>query len=200
MLTNADSHPRRRDFLGQLGAAAAALFAPPIPSDGRHVPMHDSAWDLSWVDRLKDVPYRVVFDANDVADGFALDLAVMFLDQYHEVYGTRDDQARAVIVMRQLGTPLALGDALWDRYAIGEEIKVKDPATHSPRAATPFSERLRACRLTSPKPSWRRCGRAGRFCSSVTSPPTTGPRVTRAWRTATWQQSKPRCAMASRQA
>ena len=109
--------------------------------------MHDSAWDLSWVDRLKDVPYRVVFDANDVADGFALDLAVMFLDQYHEVYGTRDDQARAVIVMRQLGTPLALGDALWDRYAIGEEIKVKDPATHQPARRNPF---LRAAPGVSP--------------------------------------------------
>ena len=147
MLTNANFHPRRRDFLGQLGAAAAALFAPPIQSDGRHVPMRDSAWDLSWVDRLKDVPYRVVFDANDVADGFALDLAVMFLDQYHEVYGTRDDQARAVIVMRQLGTPLALGDALWDRYAIGEEIKVKDPATHQPARRNPF---LRAAPGVSP--------------------------------------------------
>src|SRR3989442_9603201 len=112
------ANPRRRDFLGRLGAAAAALFTPPIRSEGRHVPTHGS-WDLSWVDRLTDVPYRVVFDANDVADGFALDLTLMFLDQYHEVYGTRDDQARAVIVMRQLGTPLALGDALWDRYAIG---------------------------------------------------------------------------------
>src|SRR2546430_6295636 len=101
MLTNAASHPRRRDFVGQLGAAAAALFAPPIQSAARHVPIHGSSWDLSWVDRLTDVPYRVVFDATDVADGFALDLAVMFLDQYHEVYGTRDDQARAVIVMRR---------------------------------------------------------------------------------------------------
>jgi len=68
---------------------------------------------------LADVPYRVVVDATDVADGLCVDLAVMFLDQYHEVYGTPDDQARAVIVMASFGTPLALGDALWDRYAIG---------------------------------------------------------------------------------
>jgi len=148
MLTNANSHPRRRDFLGQLGAAAAALFAPPIQSAARHVPIHGSSWDLSWVDRLTDVPYRVVFDATDVADGFALDLAVMFLDQNHEVYGTRDDQARAVIVMRQLGTPLALGDALWDRYAIGEEIKVHDPATHQLARRNPF---LRAAQGASPE-------------------------------------------------
>jgi len=138
MLDSANPHPRRSDFLGQLGAAAAALFTPPIRSERRHFPRHGSSWDLSWVDRLTDVPYRVVFDANDVADGFALDLTVMFFDQYHEVYDTRDDQARAVIVMRQLGTPLALGDALWDRYAIGEEIKVRDPATRQPARRNPF--------------------------------------------------------------
>jgi hypothetical protein len=148
MLDRANPHPRRRDFLGQLGAAAAALFAPPIQAEERHVPIDGSPWDLSWVDRLKDVSYRVVFDANDVSDGFALDLTAMFLDQYHEVYGTRDDQARAVIVMRQLGTPLALGDALWDRYAVGEEIKVQDPATHQPARRNPF---LRAAPGASPE-------------------------------------------------
>src|SRR3989441_10412513 len=106
--------------------------------DALPISTYGSSWDLSWVDRLTEVPYRVVFDANHVADGSALDLTLMFLDQYHEVYGTRDDQARAVIVMRQLGTPLALGDALWDRYAIGEEIKVQDPATHQPARRNPF--------------------------------------------------------------
>src|SRR5207247_10215747 len=121
-----------------LGGAAAALCTRPIGAEGRHVPPRGSSWDLSWVDRLTDVPYRVVFDANDVADGFALDLAVMFLDQYHEVYNTNDDQARAVIVMRQLGTPLALGDGLWDRYAIGAETKLQDPATHQTDHTNPL--------------------------------------------------------------
>ena len=53
MLDSANPDPRRRDFLGQLGAAAAALFTPPIRSERRHVPRHGSSWDLSWVDRLK---------------------------------------------------------------------------------------------------------------------------------------------------
>lgn len=89
----------------------------------------------------------MVIDANQVADGYALDLALMFLDQYHEVYGTSDDQARAVIVMRQLGTSLALGDALWDRYAIGAEINMLDPATHQPARRNPFLKgRLEALR------------------------------------------------------
>ena len=137
----------RRDFLGQLGTAVAALatsgsatpiFAQPGESMGSGAALLDAAWDLSWVDRLANVPHRVVFDANEVAEGFVLDLVVMFLDQYHGVYNTRDDQTRAVIVMRWLGTPLALGDSLWDRYAIGEEVKVQDPVTNRPARRNPF--------------------------------------------------------------
>jgi hypothetical protein len=129
---------QRRAFLGQLGVAAAALIVDRPPPAVPRSPRLTSEWDLSWVERLSGVPYRVVFDANQVADGFAFDLASTFLDQYHEVYDTSDDQARAVIVMRQLGTPLALGDALWDRYAIGEEINMQDPATHAPARRNPF--------------------------------------------------------------
>src|SRR5437867_13397061 len=96
MLTNANSHPRRRDFLGQLGAAAAALFAPPIQSAARPVPIHGSSWDLSWVDRLTDVPYRVVFDATDVADGFGLASPVWLLVGDCEGTAPRAVRSRAV--------------------------------------------------------------------------------------------------------
>jgi intracellular sulfur oxidation DsrE/DsrF family protein len=89
-------------------------------------------WDMSWVERLKPAAYRVVIDANAIADGLPLDHAVMFLDQFREVYATRDDDTRAVIVARQLGAPLAFGDALWARYKIGEATHVTDPSTHAP--------------------------------------------------------------------
>jgi hypothetical protein len=142
------AHPtQRRDFLTRLGAAAAVVAgttavaprsADAEESDAPLRPLRESPWDVSWVDRLSGVPHRVVFDANNIADGFALDLTTGFMDQLHEVYGTRDDQTRAVIVMRQLGTPMAFGDALWDKYAIGEDANVKDPATHAPARRNPF--------------------------------------------------------------
>src|SRR5262245_27676055 len=104
--------PNRRGFLGKLGLAAAALSAAPTAvlsqpaaltaDDGE--PIVAGPWDMTWVDKLKDVPYRVVIDASTVEDGYALDLASAFMDQYHEVYDTKDDQTRAVIVMRRLGT------------------------------------------------------------------------------------------------
>src|SRR2546429_9853120 len=57
---------------------ARARGGPP-PPDPRRPPLPASPWDMSWLDRLKNASYRAVFDANDVADGFALDLAAMFL-------------------------------------------------------------------------------------------------------------------------
>ena len=132
--------PARRAFLAQLGAATAMLaggaattsLAAQLAEPGADVEAdrrQGSPWDTSWIDRLANVPYRVVIDANAINDGYAIDLAAGFLDQFHEAHGTTDAQTRAVIVMRQLGTPMALGDGLWDKYGIGEELKLNDPAT-----------------------------------------------------------------------
>src|SRR5256885_11669086 len=137
----------RRDFLGRLGAAVTGLagssaFAPvpgeSRPPEPRRPPLPTSPWDMSWLDRLKNASYRAVFDANDVADGFALDLAAMFLDQFRAVYGTRDVETRAGIVARQLGAPLAFGASVWARYEIGAETHVNDPTTHAPARRNPF--------------------------------------------------------------
>ncbi|MDQ6829896.1 MAG: hypothetical protein M3081_13635 [Gemmatimonadota bacterium] len=133
----------RREFLGRLGVAAAATAAAgaglaPRDATAAIDPRHNSPWDMSWVDKLTGVPYKVAFDANNIADGLAPNLAADFMTQYHEVYNTRDDQTRAVIVMRQLGVQMAFGDALWDKYAIGEDVKVSDPATKAPAKRNVF--------------------------------------------------------------
>ncbi len=137
----------RRDFLGRLAAAVTGLASSstftPVGDESRHQdprrqPLPTSPWDMSWLDRLKNASYRAVFDANEVADGLALDLALMFMDQFRGVYGTRDEETRAVIVTRQLGAPLAFGDSLWARYEIGVDTHVNDPTTHAPARRNPF--------------------------------------------------------------
>jgi hypothetical protein len=40
--------------------------------------------------------------------------------------------------MRRLGTPMALQDALWDRYRIGEDRKITDDATKAPARRNPY--------------------------------------------------------------
>ena len=126
----------RRGFLGQLGLMA---FLPSIVRQRLLVSRAEpSTWDMQWVDRVAKAPYKAVIDCTTIAEGSALNLAADIMDRFHDVYNGPDEQTRVVIVMRQMGTPLAFQDALWDRYAIGEDQKINDPATKAPARRNPF--------------------------------------------------------------
>ena len=134
--------PQRRDFLAGLGMLATAMMIDPdelraAPSgEGRS--SGDSPWDTSWIARVERARYRAVFNADAIADGAAMDYVAGFMDGFHEVHGTTDADTRAVIVFRRMGTPVALSDALWERYHIGEAVKIDDPATHAPALSNVF--------------------------------------------------------------
>lgn len=137
----------RRTFLGQLGMAATALAASgsvgPLAAEVPHAGdgptrRRRSPWDTSWIDKLAKAQYRVVIDGDTIADGAAQDIALAFLDDYHEVHDTRDDETRPVIVYRRNGTPIAFNDSIWERYAIGEDTKITDSATKAPIRRNPF--------------------------------------------------------------
>ena len=124
----------RREFLGRVGllalaasvpASAAGAFAAP------RLPAASSPWDMSWVDRIAPAPYKVVIDATKIG-GDSLYTALDIMDTFHEVYDSPDDQTRVVIVMRHYAAAMGLSDALWNRYAIGEERSVTDPDTKAP--------------------------------------------------------------------
>jgi len=126
----------RRSFLGQLGLMA---FLPSIARRRALEPNAEpSPWDMQWVDRVAKAPYKAVIDSTTIAEGNALNLAADIMDRFHDVYNGPDDQTRVVIVVRQMGTPLAFQDALWDRYAIGEDQKINDAATKAPARRNPF--------------------------------------------------------------
>ena len=129
--------PRRRDFLSQLGLAAAALAMDAAELRAESAPQQ-SNWDTSWLDRLAKARYRVVFNASVIDDGGVFSYASTFFDHFHEAHGTSDAQTRPVIVFRRLGTVMALNDMLWEKYAIGEDRKVNDPATHAPAKRNVF--------------------------------------------------------------
>lgn len=128
---------QRREFLAKLSAVAAAIALD--ADEAKAAPASvGSPWDTSWLDRLARAQYRAVFNASDVSDGAAMDYAATFLDHFHEVHDTADQMTRSVIVFRRLGTPMALNDALWDRYPVGEDTKINDPATHAPARRNVF--------------------------------------------------------------
>jgi hypothetical protein len=128
----------RREFLAQVGLAAAAIAFDADEMRAASAPTTGSPWDTSWLDRLASAQYRVVFNASDIADGAAMDYAAGFLDAYHEVHGTTDAQTRPVIVFRRMGTVMGLNDMLWEKYGVGEDRKINDSATHLPAKRNVF--------------------------------------------------------------
>ncbi|HEU4629059.1 MAG TPA: hypothetical protein VFS08_04915 [Gemmatimonadaceae bacterium] len=145
----------RRGFLTRLAAAGAALgatmhgralaaqTATPAPAAPPSQPT--PGWDLSWVDRLTS-SHRQVFDAPELADGVVLHQASAWLKGYTDVYGTKDGDANAVLVIRHFAIPMVMNDAMWDRYELGagmaqfaaDKQPVKDPASGQPARRNPF--------------------------------------------------------------
>lgn len=93
---------------------------------------------MSWLEPLKTASYRAVIDANVLEDGYALDLANGLLHDFRDTHGAGDEQVKIVIVARRGGTPLVLGDALWERFPLGEETKQNDRTTNAPFRRNPF--------------------------------------------------------------
>ena len=135
---------RRRDFLGWLGGTSllGALGAP--VSKRADAPAHpaplDGTWDLSWADRVEKAKFRAVFDSPDLSDGDALFRAVVWCQEYKEVYGTPRTEMAPVIVFRHRGVSLAMGDEYWKRFQIGKEKKILTPEGKKWAESNPITE------------------------------------------------------------
>jgi intracellular sulfur oxidation DsrE/DsrF family protein len=130
----------RRSFLTRAAAATAAVVASstaaatPLAaaiergSGATRNPL-SSDFDDTWTERVRAAKHRAVFDSPAVGDGLALEHASVFMNNYHEMFGTTDAETVAVIVMRHMGTALAVNDALWAKYELGKFVSFKDPDT-----------------------------------------------------------------------
>ncbi len=74
-----------------------------------------------------------------MADGFVLQIATRYLDNFDAAYGLRNHQARIVITLRTRAAPMGLNDDLWARYELGAEYDVTDPASQLPATRNVFS-------------------------------------------------------------
>ena len=69
-------------------------------------------------------------DAYEVNSEFPLAFAYTFL--------APNESATAVIILRHGAFPIALGDAMWAKYTIGETFKIIDSETKAPAVKNPF--------------------------------------------------------------
>ena len=134
----------RREFLGWLGGTSmlGMVGAPRALRAGgaAHPEALDGKWDLSWVDRVEKGRFRAVFDSPDISDGSALFRAVVWCEEYKEVYGTPRAEMAPVIVFRHRGVSLAMGDEYWKRFQIGKEKKILTPEGKKWAESNPITE------------------------------------------------------------
>jgi hypothetical protein len=122
----------RRSLFGRLAGAAALGFAGlrPTPSGAQTAaPESDGP---RWPGKLKG-HHRQVVDAYNPNAGHPLEFAYTFVAT-SEPPGT----ATSVVVLRALAVPIALGSAMWEKYKIGESLKIIDPETKAPAVKNPF--------------------------------------------------------------
>ena len=133
-----NQQPRRREFIGQLGAIAMAATVPSARElDATRRLVASTVWDMSWVERVTAAPYRVAIDTTKIEND-ELYTALDILDTFHEVYGGGNEPIQVVVVLRHFAAAMAQRDAMWERYGIGEERSVTDPDTKAPAKRNPF--------------------------------------------------------------
>jgi len=127
--------PRRR-FLGRIAAAAAALGLGGVPHSRLEAdtvePSTDAALD-SWFGKIKG-KHRMVFDAPMPNVGMVAIWPRVYLNTMAASY---PGDATAVVILRHDGLPLAIQDAVWAKYSLGELFNIKDgdtPAKRNPYA------------------------------------------------------------------
>lgn len=148
------SELRRRSFLARLatttlGLTGVAALDPkvvraavldPRAGDGRDVVA--SPYDDTWTARVRAARHKAVFDGPEVSDGLPILHAWIYRAGYDAALGDKGrDAVVPVVVLRHLGTVLAMDDTLWAKYAIGTQRKIDDPATMQPAVRNPWARR-----------------------------------------------------------
>lgn len=118
--------PHRRSFFARIaGLSALGLFgvstaqAQPAPSDGPN-----------WPGTLKG-RHKQVFDVYSINDGFPLGFTNNFITP-------NGNSGTAVMIFRHEGLPYALNSAMWEKYKVGETLKIIDPETKAAAVKNPY--------------------------------------------------------------
>ena len=122
----------RRGFLGTLAASTAAGLVSLTPlsleaaTKTRRTPENaaDAAFE-TWLNKITG-KHKMLFDAPEVNSGMPVVWPRVWLNGNNENYGTKDTDNSAVIVLRHSAIPIAMQDAVWAKYKLGEMFNIKD--------------------------------------------------------------------------
>jgi hypothetical protein len=125
-----DVTTHRRGFLGTVAAAAAAGLASltPLRLEAKPRAAASKGIDASfetWLNRITG-KHKMIFDAPEPNGGMAVVWPRVWLNGNNENYGTKDADNSTVIVLRHAAIPMAMQDALWAKYQLGEVFGIKE--------------------------------------------------------------------------
>ena len=129
--------PNRREFLAMAAIAAAGLGAM-LPATGAAAAPSGAATDFTrWLDSIGG-KQRIVLDMREPNGGMAFAWAWVFLFTAPPAYGVTESDLGAAIVLRHNAIPIALDDAAWAKYKLGEFFKIDDWKTGKAAVRNPF--------------------------------------------------------------
>lgn len=121
----------RRGFVATLAASAAALGLAELVPGGKlaaATPPLSGGIDPeleAWFGKIKG-KHRMVFDAPAPNEGMPAIWPRIYLNTMNATYGTTDADDTAVVILRHEAAAVALNDAMWAKYHIGDALNVKD--------------------------------------------------------------------------
>ena len=131
-------HFERRDFMGLAAAAAALGLGAVLPSATASAAADGPATDFTrWLDSIQG-KQRVVLDMREPNGGMAMAWAWVFLFTAPQAYGLPEKDIGVAMVLRHNAIPIALNDAAWQKYKLGEFFAIQDPETNAPAVRNPF--------------------------------------------------------------
>ena len=124
--------PPRRTFFGRLAGGMALGLAGLVSTPARAQPAAAPSDGPHWPGELNG-RHRQVVDIYGINGGHPLDFAYTFV-----ATSGPPGAAVSVVVLRAGALPLALGNAMWAKYKIGDAFKIIDPETKAPAVKNPF--------------------------------------------------------------
>jgi intracellular sulfur oxidation DsrE/DsrF family protein len=126
----------RRGFLGSVAATAAAfglgnlaprsLVAEPMP----FTPAVDDPQLDAWLNKITG-KHKQVYDMPALNGGVGFVWSRVFYMTNMET-GVPESDVTVVVIVRHEALPLAMTDAMWAKYKLGEVFKINDPETKAP--------------------------------------------------------------------
>lgn len=127
----------RREFMGMATAMAAIGVGAALPASTAMAADGPTTDFTRWLDTIQG-KHKVVLDMREHNDGMAFGWAWVYYLTASQAYGVPQEDIGVVLVMRHNAIPIALDDAAWEKYNLGELFDITDYDTGKPAVRNPF--------------------------------------------------------------